>query len=65
MDEDLLAPVDHDRPDADSAIRPALRSPSQRERERARRAEAARVAALVQDLLHGRSDPVPRGAGEH
>jgi hypothetical protein len=65
MDEHLLAPVDRDRPEADPAIRPALRTPSQRERERARRAEAARVAALVQDMLHGRPNPAPPGAGEH
>jgi hypothetical protein len=56
MDEDLLAPGDLDRPDA-ATIPPALRaSAQQRELERSRRAEAARVAALVQYMLHGRAD---------
>jgi hypothetical protein len=56
MDEDLLAaPVEIDRPDA-AAIPPAMRaSAQQRELERSRRAEAARVAALVQYMLHGRT----------
>jgi hypothetical protein len=55
MDEDLLAPVELERPDA-AAIPPAMRAAEQRELERARRAEAARVAALVQYMLHGRAD---------
>jgi hypothetical protein len=56
MDEDLLASVEIDRPDA-AAIPPPMRaSAAQRELERSRRAEAARVAALVQFMLHGRAD---------
>jgi hypothetical protein len=55
MDEDLLAPVELDRQDA-GALPPATRAAAQRELERARRAEAARVAALVQYMLHGRDD---------
>jgi hypothetical protein len=61
MDEDLLAPVELERPDAGVAIPPTLRAAEQRELERARRAEAARVAALVQYMLHGRAD-APRSA---
>ncbi len=56
MDEDLLAPVELDRPDAGAAIPPTMKAAAQRELERARRAEAARVAALVQYMLHGRGD---------
>jgi hypothetical protein len=56
MDEDLLAPVELDRPDAGTAIPPTMKAAAQRELERARRAEAARVAALVQYMLHGRGD---------
>jgi hypothetical protein len=65
MDEDLLAPVDRDRPDAD-AIPPAMRaSAQQREQERARRAEAARVAALVQFMLHDRPGAARPDAPRH
>jgi hypothetical protein len=64
MDEDPLAPVELDRQDA-GALPPAMRAAARRELERARRAEAARVAALVQYMLQGRadaprSDPPPR-----
>ena len=55
MDEDLLAPVELDRQDAGAPIPPGRRPAEQRELERARRAEAARVAALVQYMLHGRA----------
>jgi hypothetical protein len=54
MDEDLLAPADRDRQDAATIPPPMRASAQQRELERARRAEAARVAALVQYMLHGR-----------
>jgi hypothetical protein len=57
MDDDLLAPVELDRPEAGAAIAPGtMPAAAQRELERARRAEAARVAALVQYMLHGRAD---------
>jgi hypothetical protein len=63
MDEDLLAPVELERPDAASTIPSVMRAAGRRERaaeqrelERARRAEAARVAALVQYMLHSRAD---------
>jgi hypothetical protein len=61
MDDPHLAPVELDRQDAGAAIPPAMRAAEQRELERARRAEAARVAALVQYMLHGR-DNAPRSA---
>jgi hypothetical protein len=65
MDEELLAPVDRNRPDA-HAIAPAMpASPEQRELERARRAEAARVAALVQYMLHDRPGAARPGAPRH
>jgi hypothetical protein len=63
MDEDLLAPVELERPDPAATIPPVMRAAgrgeraaTQRELERARRAEAARVAALVQYMLHSRAD---------
>ncbi len=63
MDEDLLSSVELDRPDAGPGAR-TVRAAAQRELERARRAEAARVAALVQYMLHGRGDaPRPDAAG--
>jgi hypothetical protein len=62
MDEELLSDVELERPDAPVIPPTGNAAAQQRELERARRAEAARVAALVQYMLHGRGDPPPRGA---
>jgi hypothetical protein len=58
---DLAAPVKLDRLSA-ARVRPLQSAAAKRELERARRAEAARIAALVQYMLHGRGEaPGPDG----
>lgn len=49
MDEERLSAVQMDRPTAQARV-------AQREVERARRAEAARIAALVRYMLHDRDE---------
>ena len=56
MDNDVAVPVDLEPPG--SRVMPAPDDEAARTRafERERRAEAARIAALVQSMLHGRPD---------
>ena len=51
MNHEVAAPAELDRP-APAAIRPEGATTRRRELERTRRAEVARVTALVQYMLH-------------
>ena len=59
MDEESRSPAELDRhfPQARPTA-PAARAAAQRELERARRAETARIAALVRYMLHDRAEPL-------
>jgi hypothetical protein len=58
---DLAAPAELDRLSA-ARVRPLDGAAAKRALERTRRAEAARIAALVQYMLHGRGEaPGPDG----
>jgi hypothetical protein len=61
---DLAAPAELDRLSA-ARVRPLDGPAARRELERTRRAEAARIAALVQYMLHGRGEPPGPGAAQH
>jgi hypothetical protein len=61
---DLAAPVKLDRLSA-TRVRPLQSAAAKRELERARRAEAARIAALVQFMLHGRGDAAGPDVAQH
>jgi hypothetical protein len=60
MDEEHRSPLEPDRPVAQAmrAAAPTARAAAQRELERARRAEVARIAALVRYMLYDRAEPL-------
>jgi hypothetical protein len=62
---DLAAPAERARLSTDE-VRPLDRAAAaRRELERARRAEAARIAALVQYMLHGRGEAAGPDVARH
>lgn len=61
MDNDVAAQVELEPPGS-RVVRPPDEA-AQRALERQRRAEAARIAALVQSMLHGRAGPTDEAGG--
>jgi hypothetical protein len=55
MNDEVAAPAELDRP-AQAVIRPATATKRRRELERTRRADAARITALVQYMLRRGND---------